>query len=404
MAAPTAFSQSLHTPSGTELDAPSIERSEKGWSKLAADGKTNPTEIIRWGSYQGVLNQSAAWLSDGSWLCGDLKLLDDKLVVNNAWFLDVQIPLTSLRGLVIQPKSSQRAWLKLQFWMESATGSDDLVRHKDGKTHAGLIELMNQEDPSAVLVELAKGGTKTTWSSEDVHAIVFSPALTGSVPRDRQGTTLAFSDGSLLHAKRLEVVQGRLSVTTDAGLLLTSIDSAQRISKELQFVHRNSDVKYLSDMPIAQYKYLPGSSSLRWELGVDEDCLGRPLLVDGGVVPKGLAMHASSQVAFRWNGAPAVFRSELRFAKPPNGGSSQLGNARCQLLVARNGKLESAVEVILDRNHKAAAAVEIDVQDAQLIVLVTEEHQKGQFGDHVLWLDARLDEKDTRQENLPKKK
>ena len=61
-----------------------------------------------------------------------------------------------------------------------------------------------------------------------------------------------------------------------------------------------------------------------------------------------------------------------------------------------DGKLKKAAEVDLDRVSNPVATIEADVTGAKLIVLVSEENRLGQLGDHILWLDARLDR--TREE------
>ncbi len=133
---------------------------------------------------------------------------------------------------------------------------------------------------------------------------------------------------------------------------------------------------------------------MNWPLGKNRDLLGRPLLQrtsDGvGIVDRGLATHSASQVAYRLDGKPAKFLAEVVMALPSEGAAEELGNAVCQVLLARNGKLQSAAKIQLDRLQPQSQRVEVDLSDAQLLVLVTEQDDYSQFGDHILWLDARI--------------
>jgi hypothetical protein len=59
-------------------------------------------------------------------------------------------------------------------------------------------------------------------------------------------------------------------------------------------------------------------------------------------------------------------------------------------MLARGGKLQQVATFNLDRSETSAKPVDVDISGAQLLVLVTEEADFAQYGDHVLWLDARI--------------
>ena len=389
--------QSLHTRDAVIAKVAALQWTTDGWQYASpADPKLfQPADVVRWGSWSGVQREQAVWLSDGSWLCGKLDLLSDKVVVRSDWFDPVEIPLTSLRGILLNPLPSFRDWQKVSSWMSAAEGTDDRVLLTSGQKAQGLISIIERDEEPAGL-QLEKDGQGFSWDQLEVRAIVFSPALLGEIPQKSKGQSIAISDGSLLNTRAPEAFKNRFKLVTDGGVNLVSIDSAKRFAEELRYLRvHNSSTQFLSDMPVAQYKYLPKLSSLQWELGVDEDCLGRPLQVDGGVVPKGIAMHAPSQVAFRWDKSAARLLGEVGFVVPPAGSSKTLGAVACKVLVARSGKLQTVGEFKLHRaGHdrvRSSSLVDIDVTDAQLIVLVVEEDQFGQLGDHIQWLDLRLE-------------
>ncbi len=389
--------QSLHTRDAVIANVTALQWKAAGWQyAMPADPKLfHPADVIRWGSWSGVQREQAVWLSDGSWLCGKLDLLSDKVLVRSNWFEPVEIPLTSLRGILLNPLPSFRDWQKVSSWMSAAEGTDDRILLTSGQKAKGLVSFIERDEEPASL-QLEKDGKGFSWDQLDVRAIVFSPTLLGEVPQKTKGQSIAISDGSLLNTRAPEPFKNRFKLVTDGGVSLVSIDSAQRFSEELRYLRvHNSSTQFLSDIPVAQYKYLPKLSSLQWELGKDEDCLGRPLQVDGGVVPKGIAMHAPSQVAFRWDKSAARLLGEVGFVAPPAGGDEVLGAVVCKVLVARSGTLQTVSELKLHRagndQVRSSSLVDIDVTDAQLIVLVVEEGLFGQLGDHVQWLDLRLE-------------
>ena len=102
-------------------------------------------------------------------------------------------------------------------------------------------------------------------------------------------------------------------------------------------------------------------------------------------------MHSESLASFRWDGTPGVFRAELRFAPTQNGGSRSLGNALCQVLVVKNGAISTQFEQDMRRPSSNSIAVSADVTDAQLIVLTVRQADGEQFGDHLMWLDPRVE-------------
>jgi len=150
---------------------------------------------------------------------------------------------------------------------------------------------------------------------------------------------------------------------------------------------------FLSDLTPARYRHLP-DSTLSWELGADRDVMGGPLHTKQSIFLRGLATHSSSQVAYRWDGSPVRMLAEVTLAAALPGAAERLGSVACQVLIARDGKLQTVHSFSLRRSAEGTAQsvemIDLELPDAQLIVLVTDKADYGQYGDHVLWLDARL--------------
>lgn len=366
--------------------------------------------LIRWGSWPGITREQAVWLIDGSWICGTLSLSQDIVQVENDWTNCPDIPLELVRGIVWNPPATLATWNALKLQLEEATGKDDRVWFTSGRKLAGILrwdpnDPIDETEPFTIDVS----NQAIEFMLDDVQAILFSPALVGSVPNDRETTgsgvvTLGLQDGSLLLLQDTSADASRPSSTkhtsakhidlhTLAGISLRSYEVPAEFSKGVCFLnHRPDSTKFLSQLDVASYRHL-SDSLLSWNLGRNRDAHHRPLMVDHGLVQNGLAMHSASRAAFRWDGSAARFRSEVRFAEPQIGAPANLGSVNCQILVARAGKFTTAMQFELQRNSEFPEhlLVDVDLMDAQLLVLVVDEHDRGQSGDHILWLDARID-------------
>lgn len=391
---PICHAQSLHGLDGIRRDVDLLALDEQGWRFRDHRGsELDGVGLVRWGTWPGICRDQAVWLSDGSWLCGDVIPLPNGLVqVRSDWLASPELKISSLRGLVLDPPASLKAWGQLQLQMQLATGDQDQLWLRDGEQLQGVVRFVTN-DREEVMFEIEVAGKQLQLAAGHVRAVVFSPTLSGQLPAKRAGTILGFVDGSLLRASQIRLSDKRLQVETDGGLELTSLDASPEAVKGIRLVQQfSSSAVYVSDLPVASYRHVT-DSSLTWPLGVDLDVQGHPLMTAQGILTKGMAMHSSSQAAFRWDGSPARFLAEVVFAQPESGANEQLGSVSCQLMVAQGGKLMTRAAYELKRTsntHPDSAVFDVDVSGAQLVVLVTEQLDYAQLGDHVLWLDARI--------------
>ena len=275
--------------------------------------------------------------------------------------------------------------------MRRTRGEQDRVWLQDGNEIGGLLNF-SRSDPERTAIAVEAGGRRLELSENQVRSMVFSPALMGELDVHRASAQIGLQDGSLLRFRSMQVETSRIIFNTLGGLQLKSLDAPPQFIDAVRYlVEPEPGVTYLSDLPLASYKNL-SETALEWALGVDRDALGRRLQVAGGVIDKGLGMHSSSQAAFRLDGTAARFQAEIVFAQPQRGASTRLGSVQCRVLVAREGKLQTVADTVLQRSseEESSSIVNVDVTDAQLLVLVVESSDFGQYGDHVLWLDARL--------------
>ena len=356
--------------------------------------RIQPGQVLRWGSWEGVRKSQAVWLSDGSWLCGELRIqTNGKLLLTSKWFEPIQIELAQVRALILNPTASKAEWLELKAKLQSVSGDDDTIflagSQERAATLQGVLEIGGTDEELQFAIKTV--GRRVDLEEERIRAIAFSPTLQPKLV-DRQQNSLCLSDGSNLLIRSMK--SGRnLSLTTKSGVLLKTIDSPQRFSREVRRIRKwNDNVAFLSDLKPAQYRHIPGGSTLSFDLGIDHDTFGN-VLWNEGEISKGIGMHSPSQVAYRWDGSAGKFLAEVVFAPTANGAAKDLGSVFCKLMIARGGKLEAVSSLRLNRSglqYASSGFIEADVSEAQLIVLVTEAADLGQAGDHVLWLDARV--------------
>ena len=346
-------------------------------------------QLVRYGSWQYPSSTQAIWLSDGSWLAGEISYESNAVVVTSDWFEPVRVPLNGIRGIVNNPPASIDSWVQRLRWFDGRTGGNDHVVLLDGKQLEGLLSWDTEKNQIAIQA----AGRELAFNLDEFDALAFSPALFARSPTTG-AHLLGLEDGTLLRlaSEKVDWSEDQLSFQTQSGILLKTLDKPSDFAAEATtyIVQQPKGSMRLDEQEIVSYRHL-SSNRLKWQLGVKADALGRPLIKQSSIVHHGVAMHSESLVSYRWGGDAGVFCAELRFAPVQNGGLRDLGNVVCQILVVRDGKLQTSFERELSRKESKGVAVQADVSGAQLIVLTTKQGKSQHFGDHILWLDPRVD-------------
>ena len=375
----------------SELDA------DLRWSFLISEKTVaiRQDQLVRWGAWPGIVRGPAIWLSDGSWLSGNLKFSGDDFVsVEGDWLENVRIALRDVRGIVLTAPASLPEWNRLQSQMADWNGQRDAIWLSGERQVSGIIRWgqVNPFSNELDQIELEGDQQSTAIELAEVRQIVFSPALFGRVTSKSSSVEIGLSDGSLLKVRELKRSGSRVTLVLESGLELTSLDSGAEFCESVRYLLGSpAGTKFLTDLTAASYRHV-SRTTLEWSLGKDRDLLDRPMMNHAGIVARGLAMHSNSQIAYRWDGKPARLLAEARLAQPAPGADEDLGSVACEVLVARRGKLERANIFSLDRTSNRSAFVDVELSGAQLIALVVDEGDAGPYGDHVLWLDARISE------------
>jgi NPCBM/NEW2 domain len=347
-------------------------------------------QVFRWGTWHGIQHSPAVWLSDGSWVAGNIKFPSaDQVAIRSDFFEPIDVPIRDVRGMVLASPGSLSGWIRLQTELKSAAGNRDTVWLKGNRQVSGVLRVVAVEGQVSPTIELENAGQKISLEYKEIQAIVFSPTLLGKQTQTWQGQSIGIADGSLLHLESMTTERGRVKFALSDHLVLKSLDSRPEFAKAVTYIANSQDASYLSKLEPASYRNVT-QSQLTWALGRDRDVAGFPLVSGNGIVEHGVAMHSSSQAAYRWDGRQGRLLAEVRMARPVDGADPKLGSVICQVLLARDGKLQSVFSTKLDRSEQLGKLIDVDISGAKLVVLVTEQSDFGQHGDHLLWLDARF--------------
>lgn len=347
-------------------------------------------QLICWGGWKAWGPKQSIWLKYGSWLYGDVTLENNYLSLQSDWLDIPRIQIEQVRGIVFLPPASQSQAIELRADMAQATGDRDVVWLTRGRRISGIVNLDTSVDGNKSIA--VNVGKKTIQMEMDqIRAIVFSPDFIGPLVEIPDTTTIALEDGSLMNLTRMQLRAQHIQCDLATGISVHSLDRYSDFHKTVTYIaNKPSSVLFLADQTPAQYQYM-GKSHIPWPLGLNEDVFSRPLAANPkGTVGRGIALHSHSQVAYRWDATPATFHSEVVLAPPRDRSSKIKPIANCKILVARGGKIEIENEFQFVGHTGKSVSVSTDLEGASLFALVVEPADSREYGDHVLWLEARI--------------
>ncbi len=393
-----ADTQVLHTVDAVEANVDFRSFGEERYLfSLSGQKETtlDRSQLVRWGAWTGVRGEQSVWLSDGSWVCGEIQVDQDEITVASDWLQVPGIPLKSVRGIILSPPTTISRWLDIEKQMLATEGQRDVLWLAGGRKLSGIVRWPKElSNSSQQTVEIDTAGQVVALPLATIQAIVFSPALLGPLPSAPNSARIGLTDGSLLFCKHITLSNNRLLATLGCSLVLSSLDDAQIFADSVNFLEETpTGTQFLSRLAPTSYRHIP-DSTLNWELGRDLDVLGNPLHTRDGIFSRGLACHSSSQVAYRWDGSAASLLTEATFAGFSPQAAANVGSVNCQVLLARNGALETVREFKMHRpakaNEDATQLIKVDITNAKLVIFVIDKADYGQNGDQILWLDARI--------------
>ncbi|MBX7104417.1 MAG: NPCBM/NEW2 domain-containing protein [Gemmataceae bacterium] len=252
----------------------------------------------------------------------------------------------------------------------SAVRPTDELHLKNGDTLRGTVVGMGRGE-----FTLEAAGKRSAVGVDRVAGVAFSTALARpGRARDKVGRVV-LANGARVVAKRAELADGRLALTTAGGL-------AVRVRLGDVVCLYAPEVAYLSEMKESKYEHVP-FLALAWPLGRDANAAGGPLRLGGETFDRGLGLHSRARAEFpvpagagrfeAWVGLDAVIGVR--------------GNVR--LGVEVDGK--PAVEPWNMSGGDPARRLAVPLpRGAKSLVLSVDFGAGGDVQDHVNWADARF--------------
>jgi hypothetical protein len=374
-------------------------------SRLRFNVENNPTsisfgEICRFGAHPLPQRFPIAILVDGSCIAvTSIERNKDQFVLQTNTWENIHVPESLLRAIIVAPPASSESWYSLVDRVCNATGrNDQLLLGTRGWTEG----ILQWPETNAEILQ-PDGSQKVRINNEeailpvkDIEALVLSPILTPMSNLKSEGR-IGWKDGTVLVCSQWRVAQpgDYFELTLRCGISLKSLDQPPLVVKSMiSLSNRPQEIRFLSDIEAASYKHVDWLTST-WPLAKDRDLLGRRLMTvygsnDRGVVEKGLAMHATSQAAYRWDKSSARLLSSVVLASPAESGLSSPGQAIAKVMGLKGGKLEPLYTSPLINAQSPPQDISIPLEGVELIVLIVDAGPGGTLGDHVLWLDARI--------------
>ena len=332
--------------------------------KLTREGGSPPT---------GIQGGDVVLFPDGDRLarCKIGKTGEFNLGVRSFALEDVSIPLDGILGLIFDSRSESDADDALIPLVRAEPRDSELVWLKNGDKLPGLFAGLDDKklsfQPATGKLELPRDG---------VVALGFAQAQVAYRRPEGPFFELTLVDGSRLGVTGVHLERGQVVATT-------RFKSDVRLPiGELALVHSiNGAVAYLSDRePIgAVYEaYLGPTRTYRRNATVSSEVLR----VGGRAFDRGLGTQSRTLLVYKLE--PGSRRFQAQVALDDRAGP--LGNVVFKVRVDNAMRYESTPMA----SGEPARNVDIDVDGAKLLILMTEFGERGDVQDHADWIEARI--------------
>ncbi|HAC91703.1 MAG TPA: hypothetical protein DCF63_13915, partial [Planctomycetaceae bacterium] len=223
--------------------------SQRGWKFRDNDGAVYEAQWpVRWGVFRGVVGHQAVWLSDGSWIAGQISLSNDQhLEIRHDWLDVTTIPPTAVRAVLLQPAASLRDWLEWQVRFQQLQGDQDVVWLRNERQVAGVIQ-WSQLSSNAHSLTMTISDRTHEVPSDQIAAIGMSPALLEPILDDQKSLRMGLDAGTLLNVTDVANAGQRLTFNSLALGKVTTKDSAQEFIQAVNFLSADQmpGVEFLS--------------------------------------------------------------------------------------------------------------------------------------------------------------
>ncbi|MFO0909286.1 MAG: NPCBM/NEW2 domain-containing protein [Isosphaeraceae bacterium] len=283
----------------------------------------------------------------------------------------ISVPLDSLIGLIFSvPTNLEEIHAGLSRVRDDQRTTEVLWLANNDRLSIGLLGF------SEKTIEYQAEKRKQSIERTRVVALGFDPKLV-TYPRPETGFyELTLTDGSRIGVSIIGWEKGTLHAKTRFGVTLKV--PALEISR---LRGRSTSIEYLTDRTPARevdVPYIGPARSMRRDLSVD----GLPIRLGGEEFDRGLGTMSRTLLAYRL--APGDLRFQAQVGVNERAGPQ--GNAQFRVMVDGQEKFASPKMASGD----PPSTVDLDLEGAKLLILITEYGDRGGVRDLADWAEARI--------------
>ncbi len=285
----------------------------------------------------------------------------------------IRVPLECVYGVILAVESDPTVCNRLVSAIRShQPDADELWLANDDRLRGTILSVASDK------ITLDQDGTELTVPRNQVKVIVLNRQLIACEPPEGLHAVAVLDDGSELRLTRAQLRGSRLHGLTGYGSAEVTIP-LERL-RLLEFY--GGRVVYLSDLEPARYRYVPYLGRLRYGWQRDQAIGGTPLRLRGRRYRKGIGVHSRSELTYTLNGEYRLFRAVVGVDDNTGGG----GSVVFRVLVDGQEKFRSEPLT----GNSAPATIQIPLDGAKELTLITDFGAFGDVLDHADWADALL--------------
>lgn len=267
----------------------------------------------------------------------------------------------------------------------------DQLRDRGDKLEAQLTsgdliggELHDRQKEGSASLRLFQ--TNRWLSLDSIRWIVLNPA-DKNAPTESRRVLFGWNDGTLINANKFDEVGEQFAWELSGGLKLVANQTirGQSVWKSLCYLKREkTDIRFLSEQK--PFRVVEKVTVPTYRSKMNRNVFGGPLTVGDSQFQKGIGTHSESQLVYLLKPGDRIFRCWLGLDQEV----PRLAQASCQVVLLQ---ADNTWKVAAQHKLAVGAApipLEIDVQNARAIGLVTREGEHGTIGDRVNWAAARF--------------
>jgi len=286
---------------------------------------------------------------------------------------EVSVPLSAVSVLWLAPPDGAEHPDLLLRRLAAASRPRDRVLLRNGDVVEGTLAGLD-----AARVRLDAEGKELELERGKVAVVALNTDLPRSLrPRGQYGRLV------LANGCRLSLASARCDGRLLAARTLVGASVEVPLEQVRALDLYQGRAVYLSDLKPRKYEHVP-YLGVAWPWVADGSVAGRDLHLAGGTFDKGLGLHSASRLTYDLGGRYRRFEALVGLDERTGRG----GNVVVEILV--DGKPQDLGWNGTLGGGEAPLPVRLAVAGAQSLTLVVGFGRRGDVGDHVNWVDARL--------------